>query len=727
MATINDIAREAGVSQGTVSNVINGKGNVSAEKMRLVWDAIDRLGYKVNEKAQSLRGGVNRTIAVLMPGIGDRRWAEMYEVFQSEFDLKGYSVQLYSTRFMENTEKELIGRALAGRVSALITSSCIDHAVDYYRSEARDIPIVFLQSEGPVYGDTMYAWFDPVKAGRDIAFDLKCRRVGRICIFMGPRHLTDEKLFLDGFRSITDEKLTIVDCPDHQIKLRAFEIFRNEEPFDAIVCTDYSREEALRYAKQYASLGKLPQITTVSVRSALIDPSESIYELDYKKLAHRIVKTLYSRLEEGKELPFAMKVDNNGFREPIIFTSPKNCRLRMLTIASPSTTALRMLIPHLKKSTGIDLELTILPTLGHEYDRIQAEGCDQYDMVRIDVAWMDELAEKLFQPLPEENSGWDRLLKKIIPELGEQYTMLGGVKWCFPYDPSTQLLFYRRNYFENATYKRMYFEKHREELKVPTSFDEYNRVAGFFTKSLNAASPTQYGTTLGIGNVVVNPSEFIPRLFEQGGDLLDDAGCVSVDTPEAYRALYNFNETYRYADQKMYDSWDHVLEGFADGSAAMAMVFINYASRILTSKMSGIAGTLGFAPVPGGKPLSGGGVLGITKECRHPEEVYTFASWLYSDRIAPIFTMLGGLSPCISAYTNRDINEMYPWLSSARRSFPRAKKRRSSHCYTNFSELRLEDILSKQIKKAVVDEMDIGEALKTAQRQCDLYFKKVKS
>ena len=95
MPTIKDIAREAGVSHGTVSNVINGRGNVSVEKIRLVWQAAEKLGYKVNAKAQSLRLGKDRAIAVMLPGIEYTHWAAMYEVFQSEFSQRGYSVQFY--------------------------------------------------------------------------------------------------------------------------------------------------------------------------------------------------------------------------------------------------------------------------------------------------------------------------------------------------------------------------------------------------------------------------------------------------------------------------------------------------------------------------------------------------------------------------------------------------------------------------------------------------------
>lgn len=52
MVTINDIAKASGVSHGTVSNVLNNRGNVSVEKIRLVEETAQKLGYRINAKAQ---------------------------------------------------------------------------------------------------------------------------------------------------------------------------------------------------------------------------------------------------------------------------------------------------------------------------------------------------------------------------------------------------------------------------------------------------------------------------------------------------------------------------------------------------------------------------------------------------------------------------------------------------------------------------------------------------
>ena len=64
MATIKDIAEAAGVSRGTVSNVLNGRDVVSSEKIQKVMKVVEEMGYSINEKAQNLRKGSAKLLGV---------------------------------------------------------------------------------------------------------------------------------------------------------------------------------------------------------------------------------------------------------------------------------------------------------------------------------------------------------------------------------------------------------------------------------------------------------------------------------------------------------------------------------------------------------------------------------------------------------------------------------------------------------------------------------------
>ncbi|MEV0598973.1 LacI family DNA-binding transcriptional regulator [Streptomyces sp. NPDC050315] len=66
MVGIKDVAREAGVSVGTVSNVINRPERVSQETRARVQAAIERLGYVRSESARQLRAGSSRLVALLV-------------------------------------------------------------------------------------------------------------------------------------------------------------------------------------------------------------------------------------------------------------------------------------------------------------------------------------------------------------------------------------------------------------------------------------------------------------------------------------------------------------------------------------------------------------------------------------------------------------------------------------------------------------------------------------
>lgn len=71
MIGIKDVAREAGVSVGTVSNVINRPDLVSEETRSRVQSVITRLGYIRSESARQLRAGASRIVALLVLDMGN--------------------------------------------------------------------------------------------------------------------------------------------------------------------------------------------------------------------------------------------------------------------------------------------------------------------------------------------------------------------------------------------------------------------------------------------------------------------------------------------------------------------------------------------------------------------------------------------------------------------------------------------------------------------------------
>jgi len=78
MATsIKEVAREAGVSIGTVSNVLNRPGIVTPAVRERVQAAITKLGYVRNDPARQLRAGRSRTVALVVLDIANPFFADV--------------------------------------------------------------------------------------------------------------------------------------------------------------------------------------------------------------------------------------------------------------------------------------------------------------------------------------------------------------------------------------------------------------------------------------------------------------------------------------------------------------------------------------------------------------------------------------------------------------------------------------------------------------------------
>ena len=133
MATILDVAKLAGVSQGTVSNVLNGKGNVSSEKIHIVEEAARKLGYTINEQARILRKGAGKIIGVILPTVECRQYREFFNSLKYYADGHGYSTELYLSNNSPQTELEMIQKAKSVMVCGIAVITCLNRRNNLYQ------------------------------------------------------------------------------------------------------------------------------------------------------------------------------------------------------------------------------------------------------------------------------------------------------------------------------------------------------------------------------------------------------------------------------------------------------------------------------------------------------------------------------------------------------------------------------------------------------------------
>ena len=94
---LKDVARRAGVSIKTVSNVVNGYAHVRPDTRTRVNEAIDALGYRPNLTARGLRGGRTGVIALAVPDLTSPYFAEIAEGVIEAAEQLGWTVLIDQT------------------------------------------------------------------------------------------------------------------------------------------------------------------------------------------------------------------------------------------------------------------------------------------------------------------------------------------------------------------------------------------------------------------------------------------------------------------------------------------------------------------------------------------------------------------------------------------------------------------------------------------------------
>ena len=117
---MQDIAKELGISIATVSRVINGHTNVSGKTRKKVLDYVEKKGYTPNAIAQNLSKKENKTIAVLIPNIGNSFFSKLIDYVCKYFTEAGYQIALYNTLGDLKQESKAIKSILQQRTAGVI-------------------------------------------------------------------------------------------------------------------------------------------------------------------------------------------------------------------------------------------------------------------------------------------------------------------------------------------------------------------------------------------------------------------------------------------------------------------------------------------------------------------------------------------------------------------------------------------------------------------------------
>lgn len=295
--------------------------------------------------------------------------------------------------------------------------------------------------------------------------------------------------------------------------------------------------------------------------------------------------------------------------------------------------------------TGIEVTFVEVPYQG-VFDRLSAEiasGTSGFDVATIDVVWNAAFADHVedLSDLFTDEVRAD-LPQALIDDANVGGRMIGMPAWA-----NAEIVFFRKDLFENEDNKAAFLAEYGYDLAAPTDWQQWRDIAKFFTRD------GMYGTSVN----GLNPEEWMAHVLQAGspGVILDADGNVILDNA-AHQAALEFYRAPLCEDGSVPENaleigWGEAQNLFYQGQTAM-MKFWAHAHK-LTPEDSQVAGLVGVAPMIAGEA----GVAGIPgpwynvipSTSEHKDAARQFVSYAIAHNALGIEAPLG-LAAANSAY-----------------------------------------------------------------------------
>jgi LacI family transcriptional regulator len=148
-SSIREVAAHAGVSVGTVSNVLNRPDIVAASTRKRVHAAIKTLGFVRNESARQLRAGRSRMIGLIVLDVANPFFTDVARGVEDEASKSGLAVILCNSDDQLPRETGYLDLLEEHRVQGILITPVADDESRLAELQARGTPVILVDSRSP--------------------------------------------------------------------------------------------------------------------------------------------------------------------------------------------------------------------------------------------------------------------------------------------------------------------------------------------------------------------------------------------------------------------------------------------------------------------------------------------------------------------------------------------------------------------------------------------------
>jgi len=693
MATIKDVSILAGVSIGTVSNYLNKSKPVSPETAKRIASAIEQTSYKPNYLAKNLRTKQYNDIGVLLPNFEDNYYIKVLEGIEKVFRDTPYIINLSLSYERKDYEISCIETFAKKQICGLIVFTSIpDEWKKYYETFIdRNIPLVLIDRKMDGL-ECSFVMNDNYTTLLELTRALIADNKKNLFLFTGPEKYYCESECIRGFSTAFEH--AALELPKNHIitpllskedTFRAIvsmsSILKEQKP-DAILTTSENKAKGIIESLLFLGYSQddIPVVTLGEEHwNSLTYSDASLSTLRPAiKIGSTAASILVDEIErpvlESKNIIFSDRITGDAIENHHLFGVQKKPKqhsetdLHVLMLDTTQTHALISILDNFTAHFGFKPKISVI---SHQklLEKILEEkqnphSQEQNDVIMYDIPWLETLVQNnILADITDKTRDSEKYNELFFPNSAEFFGQWKEKVYGLPFMYAPQILYYRKDLFEDETNQAAYRKKFRTALKPPKTWKEFNAIAQFFTAHSDSIA---YGTSFPAAYPECLAPEIFLRLlsFNKDTPLTKASTNLLLNNQNVLKSYVATLRLLKYVKPNYLESNEEsVVKDFLCGETAMVITYPSFFNKIALQTDQVIKEeNIGYSEIPGGIPILGGWGLGISSSSTKKAQAFEFIKWACMDTISSYFAVLGGFSAVRKTYLNDELANLYPWF-----------------------------------------------------------------